>query len=75
MRPKKVRVYHEVPPLGLTPKDAWEAICKRDRVFDILDAMHRYSDARKPIPNEWVEELGNLLESFLYPVFNEEAEE
>ena len=45
------------PPLGLTPAPIWKDM----RVHDILGAMMRYSDARLPIPLDWVVELKSLL--------------
>ena len=41
------------PPLGLTPKYIWDS----QRLFDIINAIHRYAQAEKPVPGEWVDEL------------------
>lgn len=48
----------EKPPLGLKPK--W--IHDKQRKREIIEAMERYSNAGKPIPAEWVEELKELIE-------------
>ena len=45
------------PPIGLTPQYIW----KSQRIEDILSAMERYSEVKKPIPIEWVKELKQLL--------------
>ena len=42
------------PPLGLRP--AW--IVAHFRVVEILDAMRRYSEVGKQIPDKWIVELG-----------------
>ena len=41
------------PPIGLTPK--W--VRDLQRAQEILEAMTRYVEARKPIPQAWVNEL------------------
>lgn len=41
------------PPLGLMPSFIWN----HKRRMDIIDAMNRYSEAEKKIPDEWIEEL------------------
>lgn len=46
----------EKPPLGLHPKRFHEAA----RFREILEAMQRYSDALRPIPKEWIDEIGEL---------------
>ncbi len=43
----------EKPPIGIKP--AW--IVQRDRIFEIVEAMERYSNAGVPIPPEWFDEL------------------
>lgn len=46
--------------LGLTPKNIWEEQMQHQRRQDIHAAMQRYIEARKEIPNEWLEELIGL---------------
>ena len=46
--------------LGLTPKNLWEEQMQHQRRQDIHAAMQRYIEARKEIPNEWLEELMGL---------------
>jgi len=41
------------PPLGLKPR----RICLEGRIVEIQNTINRYIEARKPIPNEWTEEL------------------
>lgn len=45
------------PPLGLKPK--WVHDSERKR--EIIDAMERYAEVKKPIPIEWIEELKQLI--------------
>lgn len=47
----------KAPPLGLKPK--WIHDLQRRR--EIFEAMERYSDAGKPIPREWIDELRELV--------------
>ena len=49
-------------PIGLVPRDIWNAKCRTTRVSDILSAIERYADVRKPVPLEWVTELRELLQ-------------
>lgn len=49
-----------LPLLGLTPKNLWEEQMQHQRRQDIHAAMQRYIEARKEIPNEWLEELMGL---------------
>lgn len=44
------------PPLGLMPEYIWVAQRKKD----LLAAMVRFTEADKPIPNVWIEELGRI---------------
>lgn len=44
------------PPLGLRPR----YIVTSQRVHEILEAMTRYAEHCKPIPEEWLEELRDL---------------
>jgi len=46
------------PPLGLKPRKLYQ----NERVGDIMAAIRRYSDARKPVPVEWVNELDSLTD-------------
>lgn len=53
--------YSEKPPLGLKPR----YIHNSERLVEILHAMGRYSNARKPIPIEWINELGDLINELI----------
>ena len=44
------------PPIGLKPR----FICDEQRKVQVLEAMLRYSEARKHIPEEWLQELLEL---------------
>lgn len=44
------------PPLGLVPRK----FHTEQRVFQITEAIDRYTDVRKPIPIEWIEEYNEL---------------
>ena len=46
----------EKPPLGLTPK----YVKTEERKQEILEAMNRYNETGKPIPEEWVKEYDEL---------------
>ena len=46
----------KAPPIGLRPRAIVDAL----RIKEILEAMVRYSDDGKYIPQEWVEELACL---------------
>lgn len=46
------------PPLGLKPRWLHDAF----RTYDIVSALERYIEVRKPIPIEWVEEYNELAE-------------
>ena len=50
------------PPLGLMPEDIYDLISNSKRMTEILDAMTRYSEANRPIPIIWVEELRRRIE-------------
>lgn len=41
------------PPIGLAPK--W--VRSLERAHEILEAMTRYVEARKPIPQTWIDEF------------------
>ena len=45
------------PPLGIIPKDLYEIKVNMERIDMIIAAMKRYSEAGRPIPVRWVEEL------------------
>ena len=50
------------PPLGLRPKKFLNDIeTDNDRIIEILDAMKRYAVSNKTIPEEWIEELNDLV--------------
>lgn len=55
----------EKPPLGLMPRRIWD----EKRRMDITEAMLRYSEVGKKIPDEWIEELLFLN----YKIAKEEA--
>jgi len=45
------------PPLGLKPRKLFDEHANLLRINEITEAMKRYSDAKVPIPCEWVDEL------------------
>lgn len=47
----------EKPPIGIKPR----YIHDEERKQEIMDAMVRYSNAFKPIPVEWLDELRDLI--------------
>ena len=47
----------EKPPIGLIPEYLW----KEKRLFDIIEAINRYIEAKKEIPIEWIEEYNKLI--------------
>lgn len=49
---------YEKPPLGLVPR----SIVAARRTCEILGAMRRYAEAGMEIPQEWREELDDLLD-------------
>lgn len=55
-RPAEPHVPVEKPPLGLMPRWRHEEL----RIKDICDAMNRYADKAKLIPEEWKDELRDL---------------
>lgn len=44
---------HTKPPLGLVPR----FIRDEERVQEIIEAVDRYNEAGKPVPQEWLDEL------------------
>ena len=48
---------NEKPPTGLIPARFWRERVLQERITEILAAMQRYSEARKVIPQEWIDEL------------------
>ena len=46
------------PPLGIKPERIW----KDQRIEELEAAINRYVDSKTPVPWEWVEELGRLVE-------------
>lgn len=55
----------EQPPIGLRPEHIFEYEMCRDRIFEIFEAIARYSEAQKPIPYEWCEEMELRLRKFV----------
>lgn len=53
-----VRFGHEKPPVGLRPR----MIAEWARVDEISDAMDRYLQARKQVPDEWIKEFTELMD-------------
>jgi hypothetical protein len=51
------------PPLGIVPR--W--LCKMRRVYEICDAIVRFTNEETPIPAEWIDELIDLIEIQKYP--------
>lgn len=49
------------PPLGLLRRSAWTKRVRNERIGDIIQAMGRYSNAGKPVPDEWLSELNDLI--------------
>ena len=56
---KAVEERCEPGPLGLRPRHIHERL----RLIEVLNAMIRYAQADKQIPNEWVEEVSDLVDS------------
>jgi len=52
------RFGHIQPPLGLRPR----LIAEWARVDEISDAMDRYLQARKRVPDEWIKEFTELMD-------------
>ncbi len=50
--------YTEKPPLGVMPR--W--FHDRNRLFDLMHAVHRYSQVGKAVPEEWVVEAIELAQ-------------
>lgn len=46
------------PPLGITPR----FILDEERRNEIIDAMNRYVDRNKRIPQEWLDQLNEISE-------------
>ena len=49
------------PPLGIMTKGKWDY----KRKIDLADAIHRYLNAEKDIPKEWVDEYNELCKEDL----------
>jgi len=45
------------PPLGLMPEELYEAKCAGLRIREIIDAMIRFNDDNRRIPDAWFDEL------------------
>lgn len=58
---KDKRMNDKQPPLGLRPLEIAEDNFNADRINEILNAMARYTTAKKVIPKEWLEELFNRV--------------
>jgi hypothetical protein len=52
------------PPLGIKPHYIWID----ERVHEVASAIARYSETKTPVPNEWYEELADLLKLEKYPL-------
>lgn len=52
----------EKPPIGVICREYWDQL----RFSNIHDAMQRYYDANKEIPEEWIEEYDELLNKYKY---------
>ena len=48
---------HTKPPLGLVPR----FIRDEERVSEILEAIARYNEVGKPVPQEWLDELNEKI--------------
>lgn len=59
---------YEKPPLGIPPRNIAEHGFNVFRMGEILGAMSRYSEAQKPIPIEWVNELSERIEDYMKEV-------
>ena len=55
-----VNVQMKKPPIGLMPKDIFYENMQAQRQKDIKEAMLRYIEAGKDVPNEWLYELAQL---------------
>lgn len=52
------------PPIGLIPYPIWLMNCLEERMKDINNAMRRYYEVNKPIPNSWTYEYLQLKEQY-----------
>lgn len=52
-------------PLGLRPKEIAEKMFNSERIKEIIEAIYRYQEANKPIPEEWSKELRDRLSTIL----------
>lgn len=48
------------PPLGIMPANIWREKCNRERLSALLAAMARFTEAEKPVPSEWIQEVWEL---------------
>jgi hypothetical protein len=48
------------PPLGVMPREAWDALKRQERIEALWGAMERYAEFGKPVPLEWVRELREI---------------
>lgn len=51
----------EKPPIGLRPQSVHNKQVDQDRAAEIIAAMLRYADVKKPIPETWIYELQYLV--------------
>ena len=49
------------PPRGVVPR----TIHDKSRASELIDAMGRYNDVSKPIPQSWVEELSEINKRYV----------
>ena len=49
------------PPLGLKPR----GIHDRHRLNEIIEAMERFTADQTPIPQEWIDEMKELLDKLM----------
>ena len=57
MKDTPISEFQKKPPLGLIPK----RIVQVERCKDIVAAMARYDEVNKEIPQEWHEELREII--------------
>ena len=49
------------PPLGVMPRAQWEEVCAKKRLTMIKDAIVRYFEEDKEIPEIWIQEHNELV--------------
>jgi len=55
----------EKPPIGVMPESVWNWHQRRNRMIELMQAMLRYSEAGKPVPVAWCEELMRRIEEHI----------